>query len=106
MKIRAWRVQNQENLGLEGAAGVFFGLAARRRSKFWQKSTKDGAKTLKVSPKMRQEGAKMGVLGSTCEVLARSWPQSGRFWEVLGTILEAFWDIAGSVKTNNSTAFW
>ena len=48
----------------------------------------------------------MGVLGSTCDVLARSWPQFGRFWEVLGSILEAFWDIGGSVKTNDSTAFW
>ena len=56
--------------------------------------------------KIGQDGAKMGVLDSTCDVLARSWPQFGRFWEVLGSILEALWDISGSVKTNDSTAFW
>ena len=92
MKIRAWRVQNQENLGLEGAAGVFFGLAARRRSKFWQKSTKDGAKTPKVLPKMRQEGAKMASwaqllkswldLGLNLGGFGRSW---GAFWRHSGT---------------------
>ena len=35
-----------------------------------------------LETEVRQDSAKMGVLGATCEVLARSWPQFGRFWEV------------------------
>ena len=86
--------------------GLFFGPAARRRNKFWKKSAKVDTKTPKVTPKMRQDGAKMSVLGATFAILARSWPQVGRFWEVLGSSLEVFLDIGGSVKLNNTTAFW
>ena len=60
----------------------------------------------KVASKMGRDGAKMAVLGSTCEVLARSWLDFGRFCEALGSILEAFCGIGGSVKPNNTMAFW
>ena len=55
---------------------------------------------------MRKVTPRMGVLGATCAILARSWLQVGRFWEVLGSILESFLDIGGSVKSNNTIAFW
>ena len=105
MKIRAQRGPKSRTSGSGGGRGLFFGPAARRRNKFWKTSAKDGTKTLKVTPKMRQDGAKMGVLGATCAILARSWLQVGRFGEVLGSLLEVFLDIGGSVKSNNSTAY-
>ena len=84
----------------------FFLSGGALRSQIWRMSSKICTKMRKGQYKMGQDGAKRGVLGSTCEVLARSWPQFGRFGEVLGSILEAFWDIGGSVKSNNSMAFW
>ena len=86
--------------------GFFFRPVARRPSIFWRSLAKVGAKMVKITSKMRQDGAKMGVSGSTFDDLSRSWPQVGGFWEVLGSILEVFWEMGESVKSNNTTAFW
>ena len=82
--------------------GLFFRPVARRPSIFWRSLAKVGAKMVKITSKMRQDGAKMGVSGAIFDVLARSW----EIWGVLGSILEVFWEMGESVKSNNATAFW
>ena len=97
--------QIHENRGLKGVLGsLFFGCGASW-SQFSDILRKVGVEMLKVASKMGQDGVKMAILGPTCEVLERSWPDFGRFWDALGSIFEALCGMGGSVKTNNRTAF-